>query len=208
MWKRLSQKSGQGWVKNLSKYVAQHNWTDVWLKKWHFVLFFYCFLWKSHSPFRQKKIFEKQKGKRKLWTDFWLKKGNFWTDFWLYSIFLCRVKIWSKIRLSSSWNQKIGSMFVCFLLVSYIFCIGSEILQKKCQTFCLKCTRTCTSFWFNFLVNVWSFLLLLFVVTTNYIFEPTPKTGNTSSEHSCTNCRNNCELFLFCCHVRTLTCFC
>ena len=39
MWKRLSWKSVQGWVENLSNYVAQHNWTDFQLNKKCFSLF-------------------------------------------------------------------------------------------------------------------------------------------------------------------------
>ena len=73
MRKRLSQKSVQGWVKNLSKYVAQHNWTDFWLflSSLSFLVFE-----KTHSPCRKKNIFEQKS-----------KKGNneetldwFWTQ--------------------------------------------------------------------------------------------------------------------------------
>ena len=43
MWTELlSWKSVQGWVENLSNYVAQHNWTDFQLKK--LFVFFLLFL--------------------------------------------------------------------------------------------------------------------------------------------------------------------
>ena len=75
--KRLSQKSVQGWVKNQSKYVAQHNWTDFWLKRRYlFVFLFLLFFLLSHSPCRKKNIFEK-KEERRIWTDAWIKKGIF-----------------------------------------------------------------------------------------------------------------------------------
>ena len=59
--KLLSRKSVQGWVENLSNYVAQHNWTDFRRKKMVILSFFFCFL--SHSPCR-KKILEKQNEKK------------------------------------------------------------------------------------------------------------------------------------------------
>ena len=65
MWKRLSQKSGQGWVKHLSKYVAQH--LDRFLTQTHGNLlssFFFCFWEKSHSHCRKKETFQKTKRKR------------------------------------------------------------------------------------------------------------------------------------------------
>ena len=62
----------KGWVKNLSKYVAQHNWTDVWLKNMVILCLFY-----SHSPCRKKTIFEKQIRKNEEQLDrVWLKKGK------------------------------------------------------------------------------------------------------------------------------------
>ena len=88
--KMLSQNLVQGWVKTWSKYVAQHNCTKFWLKKWcFFCLLFARFSLKYHSPCRKKKIFDKQKKEKteKSWTKFWLKKGYFWTKFWLYSIY-------------------------------------------------------------------------------------------------------------------------
>ena len=39
-------KCEKGWVKNLSKHVAQHNWTDFWLKKWYFLSSFSFVFWK------------------------------------------------------------------------------------------------------------------------------------------------------------------
>ena len=59
MWKGLSWKSVQGWVENLSNYVAQHNWTDFHLNKMCFFFFLSFILIKSHFPCRKKTIFEK-----------------------------------------------------------------------------------------------------------------------------------------------------
>ena len=77
--KLLSWKSVQGCVENPSKYVAQHNWTNFQRIFFCFPFFFFFYLFeKSHSPCRKKKIFEKQKQKKKgnIWTDFQLKKGQ------------------------------------------------------------------------------------------------------------------------------------
>ena len=75
--KLLSWKSVQGWVENLSNYVAQHFWTDF--RRKLMVFFVFCFLLffgKMSFPFRKKKILEKQK-KRRIWTDLQLKKWQF-----------------------------------------------------------------------------------------------------------------------------------
>ena len=64
--KLLSWKSVQGWVENLSNYVAQHNWTDFRRKKMVIVyLFFFYFLERCHSPCRKKKILEKKQKQKK-----------------------------------------------------------------------------------------------------------------------------------------------
>ena len=71
---------------NLSNYVAQQSWTDVWLKK----LVFCChiFLFNLTLPAERRRILKnKKEKKRKSWTDVWLKKVKNWTDFWLYSIY-------------------------------------------------------------------------------------------------------------------------
>ena len=59
----------QGWAKNLSKYVAQRNWTVFDSKNGSCLSsFLFCFLQKEDF-WKTKK--EKQ---RKIWTDLWLKK--------------------------------------------------------------------------------------------------------------------------------------
>ena len=96
MTKRLSQISVQGWVKNLSKYVAQHNWTDFDSKKWYFVssIFFL-----SHSPCRKKNVFEKQKRKKEETLDRFLTQKNQFLDRFLtlqiYIYICCGVIIWA-----------------------------------------------------------------------------------------------------------------
>ena len=84
MWKRLSRESIQGWVKILFKHVAQHNWTDFWLKKMVFFLSFFLFLKNLILLAERRRFWQNKQGKkrRKIWTDVWLKE-QFWTDFWL-----------------------------------------------------------------------------------------------------------------------------
>ena len=65
-----------------------------WLGKWHFLSYFPSSFWKSHSPCRKKRNFEKPKWKnKKLGPSFDPPKGYFWTKVWLYSI--CAVSILS-----------------------------------------------------------------------------------------------------------------
>ena len=88
--KRKSQKSGQCWVNNLSRHVAQHNWFLA--QKMVLILSSFSFVCLSHSPCRKKKISEnKQKGN--FWTDFWFKLRQFLDRFLIlqhiYIINLC-----------------------------------------------------------------------------------------------------------------------
>ena len=73
---RLSWTSVQGWVENLSNYVAQQNWTDVQLNKCVFLSFIFI---KNRLLPAERRIFLKNRRtkKRKYWTGFQLKKGQF-----------------------------------------------------------------------------------------------------------------------------------
>ena len=77
-WKRLSQKSVQRWVKNLSKYVCSII-GQILTQKMVLFVFFLCRFEKSHSPCRKSEDFWKTKKekRRKFWTDLWLKRGQF-----------------------------------------------------------------------------------------------------------------------------------
>ena len=76
------------------------------------VFFFFYFLGKiSFSLQKEEDFGKKNKQKRKIWTDFQLKKGNFWTDFQLYSIYIYAVKL------------KTGPSFALFKVKNWsIFC--------------------------------------------------------------------------------------
>ena len=89
MWKRLSQKSGQGWVKNLSMYVAQHNWTDFWLKRMVMfcLLFSFVFVLKNLIPPAEEDLEKKQKSRKRGKLDRLLtEKRQILDRFWLYNM--------------------------------------------------------------------------------------------------------------------------
>ena len=116
---QMSQKVVQGWVKNWSKHVAQHNWTKFWLKKMFVFLLFIC--GKSHCPCRRRflnKIKKKKEGK--LGPSFDSQEGRSWSNFSLFW-----VKSWSKVE------SKIGPRFSCLLFPSFIVFVG-----------CLKITNS------------------------------------------------------------------
>ena len=82
--KLLSWTSVQGWVENLSNYVAQHNWTDFQRKNGSF-----SFFWKISFFLQKEEDFWKTQKQLKIvifGQIFNSKKGNFWTEFQFYSI--------------------------------------------------------------------------------------------------------------------------
>ena len=131
MWKWLSQKSVQGWVKNLSKYVAQHNWTDFDSKKGFFLSSF-LFLFENVILPAERKI-EKIRIKRRFWTDVWLKKGQFLDRFLtLQHIYIHISGRVSPLRIS---------------IVSFVFQGGQEsrVVSSEVMIIAFWCCKVTTS---------------------------------------------------------------
>ena len=125
MWKKLSWKSVQDWVENLSNYVAQHNRPDVQLKKIVFCLFlFFLFFNKNRILPAKRRIFLKHKKKRKIWTDFQLKEGQFWNKFQLYSK---KIYIYINIDIDMCWRISFCTTFWLFKTL-FLYHLKSQFL--------------------------------------------------------------------------------
>ena len=115
--KRLSQKLVQRWVKDGFQHVAQHKWTNLWLKNGN--LYLSLFLKISFSL--QKEEHTNVKGKRQIGPIIDSKQGNVWTKFWLYNIHMLYSKNLSKIwpflsrKSGQGWVKYLSKIF---LLVS------------------------------------------------------------------------------------------